>query len=97
MGKSSKKPGLDLHAMGQRIRELRGFYGLAMGECEMSRKWIGELQLDQQRLIRVGALLPKILETLPWSAYKGALMEDGDIKAAIDAARSAVHSVEDSK
>ena len=26
MGKHSKKPGIDLHALGRRIREVRGFY-----------------------------------------------------------------------
>ena len=44
---------------------------------------ISQLRQDKERLMRIGALLPLILESLPWGAYKGALMEDGDLKAAI--------------
>jgi hypothetical protein len=41
---------------------------------------------DGELLARVGALLPKMLEALPWGAYKAALMEDHDLKAAMRAA-----------
>jgi hypothetical protein len=45
------------------------------------------LRVSTERLRRIGALLPTMLDAMEWGACKGALLEDGDIKAAIRAAR----------
>lgn len=37
----------------------------------------------QSLLARLGRLLPTMLDSLPWGAYKGVLLQDGTIKAAI--------------
>lgn len=46
-------------------------------------------------LRRLGELLPTMLETLPWGAFKSALLQDGSIKAAVaSAAKEAADRLE---
>lgn len=43
----------------------------------------------KRMLIFIGGQLPSMLELMQWGAFKGALLEDGTIKAAIQMAEAA--------
>lgn len=49
---------------------------------------------DRETLIRLGDILPGMIRNMPWGAYKGALLEDGDIKRAIQLAQEANHNAD---
>lgn len=71
---------------------------LRITEREALEKWsdrevrIRELEAENAKLredfSNVGKLIPLMLETLPWGAYKSALLEDSWLRKAIDAARA---------